>query len=238
MSETAFRTIGVLGGMGPAATAYFFQQLVDRVAAERDQSHPPCLIYNATQVPDRTAHLTGGEIDPTSALQEASRVLERAGADFIAIPCNSAHAYLAAIRDAVRIEVLDMIGLTAAAAASALPSGGRVGVLAASGTIGLGLYDGALEAHGLRTLRLQAPTQSEVMVAIRAVKAGGSEARQRLAPAIDELVAGGAELLIIGCTELPIIVDSAAVPVPVLDATEVLLRESLVRSGAAPSGQP
>ena len=232
------RTIGVLGGMGPAATAYFFQQLVNEIAAERDQAHPPCLIYNATQVPDRTAHLTGSGADPTSALQTASRVLEGAGADFIAIPCNSAHAYLSAIREAVNIDVLDMIGLTAARAAEALPSGGRVGVLAASGTLKLGLYDRALEAHGLATMRPLEPTQAEVMVAIRTVKAGGAGAEQRLAPAIDELVTAGAEMLIVGCTELPLIVDDTTVPVPVLDATEVLLREALVRSGAVVARQP
>ena len=232
------RTIGVLGGMGPAATAYFFQQLVDRVAAARDQSHPPCLLYNATQVPDRTAHLTADGSDPTSALQAASRVLERGGADFIAIPCNSAHAYLAAIRDAVAIEVLDMIDLTAARAASVLPSGGIAGLLAASGTINLGLYDRALEARGLRALRPRPQTQNTVMTAIRAVKEGESGGRELLEPAIDELVAGGAELVILGCTELPIVVDVDAASVPILDATAVLLMESLSRSRAASLGQP
>ena len=238
MSQTALRTIGVLGGMGPAATAYFFQQLVDWVAAERDQSHPPCLLYNATHVPDRTAHLTGDGPDPTFALQAATRVLELAGADFVAIPCNSAHAYLAAIRDAVTIEVLDMIGLTAARAASMLPSGGAVGVLAASGTINLSLYDSALEAHSLRALRPQVQAQEAVMAAIRAVKGGDAGAQGLLGHAIDELVAADAELLILGCTELPIIIDVDSMPLPTLDATEVLLMESLVRCGVAPPGEP
>ena len=223
--------------MGPAATAHFFQQLVDRVAAERDQDHPPCLLYNATHVPDRTAHLTGKGPDPTAALQIASRALERGGADFIAIPCNSAHAYLAAIRDAVQIEVLDMLGLTAARAAAALPSGGSVGVLAANGTIELGLYDRALEVRGLRALRPQSEAQTGVMAAIRAVKGGGAGARERLAPAIEELIAAGAELLILGCTELPIVVDTDTARVPMLDASEVLFLESLLRSGVARAGE-
>ena len=223
--------------MGPAATAHFFQRLVDLVAADRDQDHPPCLLYNATHVPDRTTHLTCKGADPTPALEAASRALERGGADFLAIPCNSAHAYLAAIRDAVQIEVLDMIGLVAARAAAALSSGGAVGVLAANGTIELGLYDRALEARGLRTLRPQSQAQAGVMAAIRAVKGGGARARERLAPAIDELIAAGAELLILGCTELPIVVEANMAPAPMLDATEVLLLESLSRSGASAAGE-
>ncbi len=188
------------------------------------------MVYNATQVPDRTAHLTGSGEDPTAALRQATQTLERAGAAFIAVPCNSAHAYLPAIQDAVDIEVLDMIGLTASRAAATLPSGGSVGVLAATGTIELGLYDRALQAHGVSAVRPQPHTQVGVMAAIRAVKSGGSEARQKLDPAIDELVGSGAELLVLGCTELPL-VDLGQLQVSVLDATEVLLLESLRRAG-------
>ncbi len=222
--------------MGPAATAYFFQQLVDRVGAARDQDHPQCVVYNATQVPDRTAHLTGGGADPTAALREAGRTLERAGADFIAIPCNSAHAYLASIQDAVDIDVLDMIDLTSAHAATMLPSAGSVGVLAATGTIELGLYDRALEEHGLQLVRPQQQAQAGVMTAIRALKGAidgpRAGARDALEPAIDELVAAGAEVLVLGCTELPLL-DLGSPPLPVLDATEVLVLESLARCGVA-----
>lgn len=110
-------TIGVLGGMGPAAGVDFCARVVAAHDAPRDQDHPPCILYSATQVPDRTAFLSGEGPDPAPALVAAARTLEAAGADFIAIPCNSAHAFLDAIRAAVEVPILDMIALAAAAAA-------------------------------------------------------------------------------------------------------------------------
>ena len=91
---------------------------------------------------------------------------------------------------------------------------------------------------GSSGLRPQSQAQAGVMAAIRVVKGGGAGARELLAPAIDELIAAGAELLILGCTELPIVVETNAAPAPMLDATEVLLLESLSRSGASAAGGP
>ena len=125
----SLRTIGVLGGMGPAATAHFLGRLVVLCAAEEDQDYPPCLVYNASHVPDRTRHLVGDGEDPTPHLQEAARVLENGGAGIIGIPCNTAHAYVDAVRESVSIPVLNMIELAASTIAASQP-GATVGVLA------------------------------------------------------------------------------------------------------------
>jgi aspartate racemase len=245
------RTIGVLGGMGPAAGIDFYARVVAAHAAKRDQDHPPCILFSATQVPDRTAFLFGDGPDPTLALVAAARTLQAAGADFIAIPCNSAHAFLAAIREAVDIPVLDMIALAAAAggaeiarqiatsesaaadAESGRPAGlPKVGLLAASGTVRDGLYDGPLRRHGLEPVYPEASVQEhEVMAAIRAVKAGaaalGGASDPRLVAAAQHLLERGAGCLIMGCTEVPLALAAADCPIPALDANQLLAETTL-----------
>jgi len=226
------KTIGVLGGMGPAATAHFMERLVVLCAAERDQDYPPTLAYSASQIPDRTTHLVDGGADPTPALQAAARVLQEGGAGVIAIPCNTAHAYLAAIRAAVDVTVLDMIDLAASTIAASYP-GATVGVLAATGTVRLGLYQEALRAKGQSVEQPDDELQEQVMAAIREVKGGGSGRDRRLDHAIEVLRGRGAEVLVLGCTELPLAVDSANTAIPVVDATDVLARACLEWAGGA-----
>lgn len=224
-------TIGVLGGMGPAATVDFFARLVTLVGAERDQDHPPCLLYSATQIPDRMRHLTADGIDPTAELQRAARVLEQGGAGLIAIPCNSAHAFYGAIADAVSIPVLDMIELAAVQVRRSFEAGTSVGILAASGTIKMGLYDQRLQAAGLVPLRPGENAQSGVMEAIWAIKAGSRGPDRRLILAIDELVDRGVGVIVLGCTELPMAIDQSSAVVPIVDSTAVLARAALELAG-------
>ena len=224
-------TIGVLGGMGPAATADYFSRLVVAVGASHDQAHPEVIIYSAAHIPDRTRHLLEGGEDPTGPLQEASRLLERSGAGLIAIPCNSAHAYLDAIREAVSVPVLDMIDLTAARLRRRLDAGTRVAVLAASATIRLGLYEKRLWEHELVFVPLSPTTQDGVMAAVRAIKGGHRGTDFRLEAAVAEAVREGAQALVLGCTEIPLSVRAREQPVPVVDATEVLIEATLDAAG-------
>ena len=229
-------TIGVLGGMGPAATADYFSRLVVAVGASHDQGHPEVLIYSASHIPDRTLHLLEGGEDPTVPLQQAARLLEGAGAGLIAMPCNSAHAYHAAIQAVVDVPVLDMIALTAARLRSRFDKGTRVGTLAASATIRLGLYGQRYEEVGLVPVNPTPVAQDGVMAAVRAIKGGHRGADFRIDAAIGEMVREGAEVLVLGCTEIPLAVEAASQPVPVVDATEVLIEETL-RAADVPVGR-
>ena len=230
------RTIGVLGGMGPAAAADFYRRIADGHGALRDQDHPPCILYSATQVPDRTAFLLGDGPDPTSELVGAARLIEAAGADFIAMPCNSAHAFLAPMREAVAIPILDMISLAAAAVARVVPQSIRVGVLAASGAVEVGLYSEPLRNHGREPLYPEPVVQNEVMAAIKAVKGGGSSGGQapepggsdaRLIAAGSHLAERGAECIIMGCTEIPLALAASDCPVVAIDGNQVLVDTTL-----------
>lgn len=222
--------------MGPAATVDFFGRLVSMAGAGCDQDHPPCILYSASHVPDRTTHLIHGGEDPTEALQEAARVLERAGAALIAIPCNTAHAYLRAIQAAVDVPVLDMIKLAAEAVAASFAAGSGVGVLAATGTVEMGLYDRHLRDQGLTPVRPSRERQEDVMAAIRSIKAGARGRDARLEGAVAELIASGAQALVLGCTELPLAVHASDGPIPVVDATAVLARVALDSAGCGAAG--
>jgi len=234
------RTIGILGGMGPAAGADFYARIVAAHGASRDQDHPPCIFYSATQVPDRTAHLLGDGADPTQALTDAARLLEEAGAAFIAIPCNSAHAFLRSIRAAVSIPVLDMISLAVEAAVVRVAEASRVGVLAADGTVRVGLYDGPLTANDREPVYPDRAVQGTVMAAIRDAKGGvvagdgtGPRTDARLVAAARHLAAAGAEALIMGCTEVPLALAERDCPVPAIDANQILVAEALALATGA-----
>lgn len=223
------RTIGVIGGMGPAAAADFYARVVAAHSALSDQDHPPCIMYSATQVPDRTAFLLKGGADPTPELVGAVRLVESAGADFIAIPCNSAHAFLAPMRQAVSIPVLDMIALVATAAAKVVPQAGRVGVLATSGSVKVGLYDLPLKEQGLAPFYPDAEVQDDVMVAIKHVKAGGAgeTSDPRLVAAAKHLSDRGADCIIMGCTEVPLALTAEDCPVLAIDGNQTLTETTL-----------
>ena len=224
------RTIGVIGGMGPAAAADFYARVVTTHGALCDQDHPPCIMYSATQVPDRTAFLLGnGGADPTPELVASVNLVEAAGADFIAIPCNSAHAFLASMRAAVSIPILDMIALVSAEVARVVPQARYVGVLAASGSVKVGLYDKSLKKHGLVPLYPDFEVQDEIMAAIKDVKAGGASeiSDQRLIAAAKHLCDKGADSLIMGCTEVPLALAAEDSPVVAIDGNQTLVDTTL-----------
>ena len=225
------RTIGILGGMGPAATADFYARIVARHGALRDQDHPPCIMYSATQIPDRTAFLLEGGADPTAELVAAAGLLEAAGADFIAIPCNSAHAFLPPIRKTVGVPVLDMVSLAVAAVSRVVPQARRIGILATTGTVESKLYEPPLRALGLEAVYPKKTVQAEVMTAIKAIKAGElpltGASDPRLVEAAGHLNDGEVDCIIMACTEVPLALMAGDSPVVAIDGNEVLADTSL-----------
>ncbi|CAA9550324.1 MAG: Aspartate racemase [uncultured Thermomicrobiales bacterium] len=231
------RTVGIIGGMGPLATADLYRKLILATPARRDQDHLHVIIDADPTIPDRTAALRGEGPDPTPALLAAARRLEGAGADFLAIVCNTAHAFLPALRPQLAIPILDMIAETAGQIADSFPGMRRVGILATRGTIETGLYERALRERGLEAL-IPAPEQQRLVDAgIGAVKEGitGPAAGGWLAEASRALVASGAEVLVAGCTEIPLVLDAGMVPVPLIDPTHTLAEAAVREARAAPT---
>jgi len=224
--------LGIFGGMGPEATANMYQLIVKMTPAKRDQEHIPTLIFSFPQVPDRTTAILADDPAIVPWLVEGVTRLERAGAAFIIIPCNTAHYYHAQMQAAVRIPILHMIREAAVAVAGRYPQCRQVGLLATSGTIRTGLYEKEFAALGLRTIVPDEAVEEEyVMKAIGLIKAGktGKESEDLLAFAAAHLESRGAEVLVLGCTEIPLAFNPERARVPVVNATRVLAEAAIRR---------
>lgn len=227
-SESGRQVLGILGGMGPEATAEFFRNVVDATPAAKDQDHFQILVNCDPSIPDRTDNILGRGPDPLPALLVAGRVLASAGATVGAIPCMTAHYWLEALRASLPFPFLSAFEELGRRIRSEYPRVKRIGVLATTGSIRAGLY----EKH-LADWRIHFPDEEAqsrfVMEAVYGklgIKAGnrGDEPRRLLREAGNRLVARGADLLIAGCTEIPLVLKPGDFGVPVLDPLQVLAR--------------
>jgi aspartate racemase len=213
---TLYRTIGVIGGMGPAATADFLGRLVAGAAAARDTDHPRVLVDSNPQVPDRNVAARGLGPSPGPVLAAMARALVGQGAQMLAMPCNAAHGWAADIVAAVDVPFVSMVDAALAEAQAHGPH--RIGVLAVGATAALGLYGPALIGD-----------LAVVQPAVDAIKAGarGDDVRAALAGEAARLVAAGAEVIIAACTEVPLVLAAGDVAVPFVDSTAALARATL-----------
>ena len=210
--------LGVLGGMGPAATLDFLAKLQALTPAERDQDHIRTLVDINPQVPDRNDPLN----KPGPVLAEMAGALRGAGADVLAIACNTAHAYADIITRSSGLPLIDMIGTASAAARD---SGARLaGVLGTREA--LKLYREYLAAQGMGMVTLEPDRQEAFMALIYQIKRGerGPQVREAMAALAADLTAGGAEAIIAGCTEVPLVLGADDIRLPFIDAGEVLAR--------------
>ncbi len=220
----AEKTVGILGGMGPEATVDLFGKIVAATPASRDQEHLHIIIDDNAKIPSRQARLLGNGEDPTPLLQATARNLERAGADFIVIPCNTAHLFFDRIVEAVQIPVLHIADEAVGDVLRRFPEVRTVGVLAATATTRLRLYHDRLEARGLRAISPANADQEILQSVIFSVKAGdkGPAVREKAHGVAERLAAQGAQVLLTACTELPLVLREGDVGVPVVDPTQVL----------------
>jgi aspartate racemase len=222
--------VGIFGGMGPEATANFYAEIVRLTPAKKDQEHLPVLIYSLPQVPDRSTCIASGSREIVQYLKHAVRKLQSSGASFIAIPCNTVHYYHTDMQRAVRIPVLNMITETADAVQREHSKAKTIGLLATSGTVRSKLYENEFTRRGLNVLLPRETTQQCcVMDAVYSIKSGGSKKTQAdlLAKAANELIGRGAQVLVLGCTEIPLAFDVKRSRVPVVNATQVLARAAI-----------
>lgn len=222
------RLVGILGGMGPEATILLMQRVLAAVPARDDADHVPLLVFQYPQVPSRIAALIEGTgADPGPVLAGLAARLESAGAEAVAMPCNTAHVYAPQIRAATRLPFLDMVEATAEAIVGPRPHGARVGMLASPAVRIAGVFDAAFAGRGL--VPVWRRDGEALLGLIRAVKAGrGGTVEKaelgRLAAALVERQ--GADVLAVACTELSLLAPdlSADLPggPPVLDTLDCL----------------
>ncbi|MCB4823928.1 cysteate racemase [Roseicella aerolata] len=226
----AEKVLGVLGGMGPLASAQFMVRLTLLTPAERDQEHIPTVLWSDPRVPDRTAARLGGGEDPLPALLRGLRGLEAAGCGAVAIPCNTAHGWFAPMQTATRLPILHIVEAAAADLRRQGVAPGPIGVMGTAATLAMGLYQEGLAGAGWDCL---VPTSVEmarlVTPAIAEVKANRvTEAYAPLAEAARALAARGARAVVLGCTEIPLgIAAGPALPFPVVDTIDALARAAI-----------
>lgn len=222
------KTIGILGGMGPMATVDLFKKIVDYTAAIKDSEHIHVYIDNNTDIPDRTDAILYGGKDPLPEMIGSAIRLECMGADFLLIPCNTAHYFYDKICAMVHIPILNMLEETAREVKRQKIT--CVGLLATDGTIVSGVYDKIFKKYDINVLHPSSSGQKSVMdVIYKGVKAGKVDLDlSGFYNALEELKQNGAQTMILGCTELPIAFQMYNIQYENIDPTAVLARSAIV----------
>jgi len=214
--------LGILGGMGPLATADFYRIMVERTPAGEEAEHLPTLILSDPTIPGRPRALATGELKPVEdALVERLQMLASAGAKLAVMPCNTAHFWWDALE--ARVD-LPMISIVDAGVAALQQTGAkRVAVLGTRPTMERGLYDAALKAAGIMPVRLDETETGELLRAIALVKENAFEDAAVAFQSVVEPVSERSDSLLIACTELPLILGRVALPGSrIVDATVAL----------------
>lgn len=224
-STDSKKTVGVLGGMGPDATVDFMATVIALTPADRDQEHLHMIVDNDPTIPARQDAILHGGPDPGPAMATMAKRLENAGADFLVMPCNTAHAFSSYVSGAVNIPLLSIIDVTVAACKAYA----SVGLMATEGCLRSDLYQEALAAAGIDCVL---PTDQELAEFMRLtfqIKSGDrsdeiSAAMRSLAAALTNR---GAKAIVAGCTEIPLVLDEHTLDVPLISSTDLLAKKTV-----------
>ena len=223
--------LGVIGGLGPGATAHFMNLVIDMTDVKTDQEHLPMIVYNMPFIPDRTAYiLDNTKENPLPKMLEVGHALCAQGVSRIAIPCVTAHYFMDELEAGVDVPLINGVRETVAY----LKEQGitKVGIMATDGTIRSGIFHRELEKQGLVPLAPSAEAQKDVMHLIfNNVKAGKPAEMDRFFTSAKDLRAQGAQAIILGCTELSLIKRDEKIGPGFIDAMEVLARQSVLACG-------
>jgi len=216
--------IGVIGGMGPMATADFLAKLTTATPVTKEQEHLRVLIDSNPKIPDRNSALLGDGESPANAIAQTARNLQHCGADFLVMACNTAHAFENAVRHAVSIPFVSMIDEASDACLRLHPDARRMGLLAAPGCLNAGLYQTAIARRDRDTVALSERQQADFASLLYQIKTRGvSDAvRDGMKALGDALIDAGADVLIAACTEVPLVLSDGDLRRPMIDATSNL----------------
>ena len=230
------RVVGILGGMGPEATVMLLQPLIIARPVTDDADHIPLLVNRNPQVPSRLGFMLDGEpIDPGPTLVSMAKGLQTSGAAVLAMPCAVAHRYQGQIEEAVDVPLLDMVRLSADAAATLTCTGVGIGILGSPAVRKLALFDAALRAAGLEPV--YPSDEAALLAAIRQINTEGPVvlARSTMGAASAELLAQGVHVQIIACVEFSLIASALPAGVQPIDTLDQLVAEIIALSTANPT---
>lgn len=232
-TDGAKKTLGIIGGMGPLATADLFYKIITHTDAGCDSEHIHIVIDNNPNVPDRTKAVLSGSDAPFPYILGMAKRLERMGADILLLPCNTSHVYYKRLCASVNVPIINMIEETAKVVASLGLS--SVGLLATTGALRAGLYEDAFSEFGIKAILPSGRGQAEVMSVIYSGVKAGAQAYDTSA-LLEELKAmaeRGAGSFILGCTELPVAFERYGVGFPSIDPALILAKAAILQAGYA-----
>lgn len=230
------RIVGVIGGMGPEATVDFMSKVIALTPARCDQDHVRMIVDSNPKTPDRQAAIKGDDSAVRAALVAMAKQLQVAGADFIVMPCNTAHAFVDDAIRAIDIPFVHIVEETVREVEHAYPQAQQVGILATDACLVAGVYQKALQAAGKTPVFPGADDQHQCMQLIGLIKAGDtSEAvRKRMVGLAERLIEAGADVVIAGCTEIPLVLNDSDIKVALISSTDVLAKRTVaIATGVA-----
>jgi aspartate racemase len=226
-----YRSVGVLGGMGPLATVDYLQKIIEETPASNDQEHVPCVAVTIPQAPDRTEYILRGGESPLAAMQLGIEALERAGAGCITIACNTAHHWANELAAESSLPLLHIVDAVCIELKQAAAYGDAVGILSTRGTLASGFYQRRLQAEGYRVvLSTNVELDTWVSKGIALMKQGDiAGGGQFLGYAADALRKRGCDRLLLACTEIPLALERVRHQSHAysIDATRALARSAV-----------
>ena len=230
------KTIGILGGMGPEATEYMFGMIIRNTKVEIDQNHIPLVIYSNPKVPPRTDAILGTGPSPIPYLVEGLKVLKQAGADFVIMPCVTAHFFIHEALIEVPMPFISLLDESLKWAQEHIPALKKVGLVASTGTLISGLFHKTFDNAGIEVSGPTDQEQKQVMDAIfgeKGVKAGFTSGypKETIVNTARILAGRGAEAIIAGCTEVPLVLKEEDIPVPFIEPMKIVALASIIEAG-------
>ncbi|MDB2439789.1 amino acid racemase [Hellea sp.] len=228
-----FKKLGVIGGMGPEATALLLNRVIALTEAHDDQDHVPLVVDMNPQIPSRLAALWGdGGISPVPALTEMTKNLEGMGAAALAMPCNTAHYYAQDFMSTSTIPLLNMIKLSAKRISKLGKDTRRVGMLASPATDKFNIFQDVFDGYGLTCIFPE--NEADVLSLIRRIKSDGisPELADGLSVFVKELESRGAQCLLVGCSEFSLLTATLSSSLPIFDSVDLLAQAMVEFSGA------
>lgn len=232
--------VGVIGGVGPMATVYFMDMIIEMTEAERDQDHINMLVSNHATIPDRTEYILGkSDESPLDVMVEDARMLAKSGCEFLIIPCNTAHYFYPEIEVSAGVPVLNIIEETIKLAQEQLAKCGKtvkqIGIMGTEGTINSGTYSHYAKDMGVECVAPDPEYQKKVNYIIYdRIKAGLDVTEEEMMEVVNHLRDKGCDAVIMGCTELSIAYKDHNIGKKhkdVIDSLVALARATVLRCG-------
>jgi len=228
------KVVGILGGVGPLSTVYFMEMIIKMTQAGVDQDHIDMIVFNHAAIPDRTAYILGqSQENPLAVMVEDAKKLQQAGADFIVIPCNTAHYFFEQIKNSIAIPMINIVESTVEYAGQHIENLKTLGVLATDGTVQSNTYQLVCEKYGIRCITPDKTGQASVMrIIYEQVKAGEKVDIAAFYHLVETLKEQGCQGVILGCTELSIVKrDFDIRRKDIIDSLEVLAKSTILACG-------